>query len=454
MEDFKQYEQELQQKLAESFEVIPEPDVPQLLVEERAVLDTWSNSINKDIGIPDALYYYAFGSDDIINEALPEQVPGPYIPPVSAVKTVMVNPYLHPTNDLTRITVDYDTRRFPLDEVKDPNPLKAYVKPQKRITYQKNIYKDLITFNPYGFISKPTMGVGQPRDWRRESKLYNAPFTTGFFDDGLMPIMEFLPHLAYDAGSTVKLRVRSPLTPQGTYQLYIQGYNGDADGYYYGAKNASSPQLPSVSSAYTDYMTANQNQNKVAIDNATWQNRWGAIGLGVGAVAAIATAGPTAGLSVASFAGGAAMTAQGMVGNHHNIKAIMAAQEDVSNVPHSVSSFGTDGVFDLVSHLKTGKHQLVYGIKQCRPEKMQQLGDYFALYGYAQNKFMKPRLRDRYYYTFIKCGEVNITCDDGYGIPKAHFEKLKSIYMNGTTVWAIDRPGVHVGDYSMDNVEV
>ena len=43
---------------------------------------------------------------------------------------------------------------------------------------------------------------------------------------------------------------------------------------------------------------------------------------------------------------------------------------------------------------------------------------------------------------------------EGTNIPRSHLEQLKEIFDNGVTVWHIDRNGVTVDDYSMDNYEV
>ena len=64
---------------------------------------------------------------------------------------------------------------------------------------------------------------------------------------------------------------------------------------------------------------------------------------------------------------------------------------------------------------------------------------------------MKPNLRSRQYYNYVKTIGVNISDS---GIPKQHLEKLKSIYDSGVTIWHGDRDGMFVGDYSQNNYEV
>ena len=82
---------------------------------------------------------------------------------------------------------------------------------------------------------------------------------------------------------------------------------------------------------------------------------------------------------------------------------------------------------------------------------MERIGLYFHTYGYAQNKMMKPNLRSRYYFNFIKTLDANVR---GAGIPREHLNKIKNIFNQGTTIWHVDRGSVVVGDYTKDNYEV
>ena len=73
------------------------------------------------------------------------------------------------------------------------------------------------------------------------------------------------------------------------------------------------------------------------------------------------------------------------------------------------------------------------------------------MFGYKQNKILKPDIRNRYYFNYIKTVGANLK---SINIPRDHFEKLKGIFDNGVTIWHIDREGVEVGNISKDNYEI
>ena len=82
---------------------------------------------------------------------------------------------------------------------------------------------------------------------------------------------------------------------------------------------------------------------------------------------------------------------------------------------------------------------------------LEKLGNYFALFGYKQNRIMNINTKSRYYYNYVKTVGVNLS---GNEIPRSHFEELQEIFNNGVTIWHTFRDGVKVGDYQYDNVEI
>ena len=93
-----------------------------------------------------------------------------------------------------------------------------------------------------------------------------------------------------------------------------------------------------------------------------------------------------------------------------------------------------------------------FGMRNTYYEK---IGFYLHRFGYAQNKHMsinRASKRNRYYFNYIKTTGANITL--GEGIPRNILSELQSIYDNGVTIWHMDREGVQMHNYEMDNYEI
>ena len=131
----------------------------------------------------------------------------------------------------------------------------------------------------------------------------------------------------------------------------------------------------------------------------------------------------------------------------NSINMAMAQANDMKSTPNTMISMGSDVYYGLdKGNKKVNLYR--FGLTD---EYYQKLGDYFAMFGYKQNKVMTINRRNRHYYNYIKTIGVNIKSS---GVPRNHLEEIKSIYNNGVTIWHVDRNGVEVGDYSMDNYEV
>ena len=129
------------------------------------------------------------------------------------------------------------------------------------------------------------------------------------------------------------------------------------------------------------------------------------------------------------------------------ISSALATANDMRSTPNTLLSQGSNIIYGL----RNGGQELRlyrYGLTERYYEK---IGDYFAQFGYKQNKMMKININSRYYYNYIKTIGINIKTNK---IPNNYLNILKGIFDNGTTIWHIDNEGVEIGDYSMDNREV
>ena len=129
------------------------------------------------------------------------------------------------------------------------------------------------------------------------------------------------------------------------------------------------------------------------------------------------------------------------------LKSLVSTVADAKTVPNTLISKGSDIMYGLRN---MEKYLKLFKFRQ-RDEYMEVIGDFFAMYGYAQNRLMEVNTKSRQYYNYIKTKEVNILTSS---IPNVYLDKLKAIYNNGTTIWHVDNPDVLPLNYSKDNTEV
>lgn len=369
--------------------------------------------------IPNTFYYYLITQDDFSTTAGKM-----LIPPVDVVHSLYYAPYTDVDN-FDCINVEFDFKRFPLNnKVYLPNTSYKRIKTQDIV----NSRKFGTNFKAY----KPTKNIGGTRNWRNEGKLYQFPFMYGVIDDNLMNPLDFKYHLC--PYNDIAVAVSSPLNDAGTYSVEIEGYKGDTANvmeYHVVTTNT----MPTVSNAYSQYMAYNKAQLN-SKKTATLINSAVAVG----------------GIVAAPFTGGMSLGATAMAGASifNSINSLQATERDLKDQPNKVLSGGNQNALFNLKRLTNG-FKLRHIRYQLKDEEMQKIGDFFAMFGYKQNKILTPNIRNRHYYNYMKTIGVNIRAN---GIPKEHLNKLKAIYDSGVTIWHIDRDNVYVGDYSQDNFEV
>lgn len=407
----------------------------------RVTEDTWSS---QNYGLPCALYFY------YLNDKLPDwntELSGGILGNCPAIQSVQYVPFLDPM-DMDINSVEYDTVRFGSIEKSRPNmsatPLVYRVK-----SLVRNI-KTLGTFKCYS----PTKTIGGEANWRNESRLYNYPYSFAMLTDNLNPAFEVQYHLCNSNTNTVK--VRSTISDRCSYGIFIDRYKNDKEGKMESLVSGDAHELPCSSSAYNQWYAGNKNQvsqnikneqQSVFIQNTGLQKQL------LPSIVSQATFNPAqmiqAGAGIYSSVVENKM--QQKLNNQsvqNSIASAMATSRDLQNTPNTMLSMGSDVYFGLDNgNKKVNLYR--FGLTE---EYYQKLGNYFAMFGYRQNKVMYIDLRSRYYFNYIKTVGVNIS---SRGVPRNDLEELKSIFDNGVTIWHIDRSKFRtVGDYSKDNYEI
>ena len=342
-------------------------------------------------------------------------------------------------NQLTKIP--YDTDRF--GEITPDSSL---------LDTKPNVFRinPLYTNSEITLISKKLYNLQKPtnttlRNWYYETKLHDYPYRTIIFYSNVFDKFEVIPHLIdnqrLSTHNTIKLNCCCPVSAQGNFYLNVQGYkdnttNSDNILERYFVNNSF--DIPNTSSAYSRFMSTQKAQTSVnlgaklinsamtPVRNAV--NSGTLLGAGIGAGFGVVEGAINAGISIAEN---------------------LAMKQDLITTPNSLISAGSD----IISRLGVSHETYVYaGELTITDEYKERLGDYFAMYGYKQNKIMniKNQLRSRYYYNYIKTIGCNLNGD----IPMNYINEIKNIFDNGITLWHVDRNGGKFKNYEFDNTEV
>lgn len=402
--------------------------------------DTWGS---ENYTLPCALYFY------YLNEGLPEwdtEKSGGILGNCPAIQSVQFVPFLEPM-DMVINSVEYDTERFgTIEGIRPGLPSTPLV---YRIKSLVNNLKTIGSFKCY----RPQKSIGGKKNWRNESRLYNYPYMFGMLTDNLNPPIEIKYHLC--SSNINEVKVRSTISDRCSYGLFIEGYKGDTNGKMESMVSGDAHELPCSSSAYNQWFASNKNQvsqnvlnqsANVFLQNSTLQKQL------LPSLISQATLNPSsmiqAGASMYNTYLDNQLSQNLNKQNIQNTIAMnMAQANDLKSTPHTMVSMGSDVYYGLDKGSK--KVNLYrFGLTD---EFYQKLGDYFAMFGYKQNRVMVIDKRNRYFYNYIKTVGINLSSN---GVPRHYLEELKNIYDNGVTIWHIDRQGVVVGDYSNDNYEV
>lgn len=370
------------------------------------------------------------------------------VPPTSAVQSVNLMPYLAFSMVGGTQDVIYDRWRFPL-----PDDLKTYNGTLHRIKeVTKPVTAKLVDVDVYGFNGMSSGGGAF--NWRKESKLFNYPYSYIEINDHVSTPFKVIPHLFTDLSSSVKeLKVKNYINAMGMYTMFMPGYKGDDLGITEGVVS-SGITIPSWSSAYTDFMSANQATLKTARLTTVLNTTAGVGMIAAGAAMSLTGVGALPGVGMTA-SGMALMGANSTMSGISSIANSYATERNAENSVGSIKNSGGDALFNYQqAALEAGGDRnapKVFIYKYQYPDDvMERLGWFFHMYGYKQNKVMKPNLKSRSRFNYVKCSDANLKTT---GVAKEHAQQLKAIFTQGVTIWHVDN-GVTVKDYSLDNKEV
>ena len=131
-----------------------------------------------------------------------------------------------------------------------------------------------------------------------------------------------------------------------------------------------------------------------------------------------------------------------MINAEQSIGLTQAKLQDINNIPPTISNMGNNSLFSYGNNYRG----VYIACKTIKTEYVEQLTNYFKMFGYKVNKLEIPNTKSRRYYNYIKTIDANIIGD----IPNTHLNTLKGIFDRGITIWHTN----DIGNYALDNKEV
>jgi hypothetical protein len=226
---------------------------------------------------------------------------------------------------------------------------------------------------------------------------------------------------------------------------YLQDSN-DTYSYITGMEHAvinNSPNdIPIINEMLAAYLQGNRNSI------ANQKNQIGFNGMmeafksfaGIGGNVAMGIENPARATMGAFGATESALNGVQALGNAYlQTQALMAKQQDIANVPPSLTSMGSNSNFDYGNY--------IYGLyvikKQITPEYQKKLSDFFHMFGYKKNEVKIPNLHTRQSFNYVQTQNASITGN----LNNQDLVMIKQVFNNGITLWHVD----DIGNYLLAN---
>lgn len=187
----------------------------------------------------------------------------------------------------------------------------------------------------------------------------------------------------------------------------------------------------------TDSLSAFLQGHRNSIQNQKNSILWNGVFNGISGGAAVAGNAMVGNEIGAAEAGLKAIQGAGNVGLQ--IQALQAKQQDISNIPPSISNLGGNTYFDYGN----GLNGLWIIKKEITPEYQKKLSDFFNMYGYKLNEVKIPNFHTRQYWNYVKTVGCNIVGN----FNNEDLEELRAVFDNGITLWHTD----DIGNYFFTN---
>jgi hypothetical protein len=282
-----------------------------------------------------------------------------------------------------------------------------------------------------------------------QSKLNMHPYTVLTLDDFKGNRVDLKNE--YINGNDIVVTIKGSLGTSNRVTYSIDNYLQDSNGVYSsitGLEHAVINNNPNDIPILNDMLAAflQGNRNSIANQKATinFNGMMGMLQSAVGAGSSF-VGGMASGNSAAAALGVTQNVIQGIqtAGNSVlQLQAINAKQQDISNVPPSMSSMGSNTNYDYGN--------FIYGLflikKQIKPEYLKKISDFLYMFGFKKNELKVPEFYNRTCWNYVQTENCVITGS----FNNDDLQALKNIFNNGVTLWHVD----DIGNYSLSNEEI
>lgn len=261
-----------------------------------------------------------------------------------------------------------------------------------------------------------------------ESKLMLSPYTIFVLTDFKGNQIELKPE--YVIGSDFTFAIRGSISEMNKTSVEVRNYINALDdntSYLKALIDTSPNKIAWQTDSLADYLqgegTSVETRKALASRNRNVEIGTSAIN----AIPSMFTGWIGAGFGASSFAS-SAINAENR--RYNEVKSLEAKQDDISNVPPSVSNMGGNNAFEW------GNDFIFPRIitKTVTDEYRKKLTDYFNMYGYQKNELVEPNLHTRRYWNYIKCVTLNVQS----GMNREIILRFKKIFEEGVTLWHDD----------------
>lgn len=391
-------------------------------------------------GVPQPLSYYVhpFKKDG-------SQVTTNISPEISDIKTVLKGLYTQDdavNNVVSLFITDYigadangqdGSITFNVDQFEH-----AGVADDKSENFNTVYVKDVKT---YDVLSK-SLG-NKYDDYRtvKESKLLMHPYTVLTLDDFKGNRRDFKNE--YIQADNLVLNVRGSLGTSNKVAYTIADYNTGSEMPDDGTSmrvmlegsiiNNNPSDVPILNEYLSAYLQGNRNSIANQTNSIMFNGAMGAVSTAVSGAVSAKSRNPV-GVAQAGIDG-----VQGAGNTVLDLQAIQAKQQDIANIPPSISKMGSNTAFEFGN----GYRGLFIMKKQIKSEYRKKLEAFFNMYGYKLNEVKVPNFHTRQNWNFVQ----TVSCMITGNFNNEDLTELKAVFDNGITLWHTD----DIGNYSLSN---
>jgi hypothetical protein len=274
----------------------------------------------------------------------------------------------------------------------------------------------------------------------KESKLLMYPYTQLILDDFKGNRTTYKNE--YINSSDITLTIKGSLGTSNKSSYGIQMYNSVSSSYRlnlsdeFAVINNEANDVPVVNDNLAAFLQGNRNSIANQKNSILWNGSMGAIN------GAISTAMSGMMMGPIGVAQGLGNTIQGAGNTALQLQAIQAKQNDISNIPPSISKMGSNSAYTFGN----GFSGVFLIKKQIKDEYIDRLQDYFNMFGYKVNRVKFPNMNTRQYWNYVETK----SCIIQGNFNNEDLEEIKQIFDSGITLWHTD----NIGNYTLDNAVI